>query len=159
MSLEAAMPLYSPVEALPRAVASDEGGRIEELSASLLGDAAVLRKWGADAVADAIEHSVAAYRQAFLEQEARLVSLATAAAYSGYSADHIRRLTRKGSLRAVRKGRQLFYEVGSLPCKPSRFDALRVKQYDVAADARQVIARRFRGGLHETQEVTAREGQ
>jgi hypothetical protein len=39
------------------------------------------------------------------------------------------------------------------------FDEPKVQQYDVAADARQVIARRSRGGFHETQEVANRESQ
>lgn len=135
-----------------------QGDLLEELSATLLSDAAVLRKWGVTAIADTVEHCVAAYRQAFVEQQGQLLSLSKAAAYSGYSEDHLRRLARKGALRVVRQGRRLFCEVGSLPNKPSRFDDLRVEQYDVAADARQVIARRFRGGIHETQEVADREG-
>jgi hypothetical protein len=120
------------------------------LSAVLLSEATVLRRWGAVGQADVVEQCVAAYQEALRMQQAQLVNLAEAAAYSGYSKDHLRRLARTGALRLTRRGRRQFYELGDLPTKPSGFDGPHLAQYDAAADARQVIARRSRGATHET---------
>jgi hypothetical protein len=131
----------------------------EAVDARLREEANVLRKWGAESIADAIDRCRDAYQDAFREHEQQLVSLAEAALYSGYSKDHLRRLARSGSLRVTLRGRRHFFELGSLPRKSLVFDDLPARQYDVAADARRVIDRRLRGGLHGTQEVTDREGQ
>ncbi len=72
------------------------------------------------------------------EDDAEL-SLSEAAAESGYSADHLRRLHRLGKLPAYRKGRNLFFRSGDLPRKPT---APRLSRYDPVADARRVMSQR-----------------
>jgi hypothetical protein len=72
------------------------------------------------------------------EDDAEL-SLSDAAAESGYSSDHLRRLHRLGKLPAYRKGRNLFFRSGDLPRKPT---APRFSAYDPVADARRVISER-----------------
>lgn len=74
------------------------------------------------------------------EDDAEL-SLAEAAARSGYSSDHLRRLHRRGELPAYRKGRNLFFRSGDLPRKPT---APRLSAYDPVADARRAISERVR---------------
>ena len=86
------------------------------------------------------------------EDDARL-TLAEAAATSGYSADHLRRLVRDNRLSAQRVGRRLFFRGGDLPKKPVPIDTQPDGPYDPIADARQVADRRNRGGNHGTQEV------
>src|SRR5213594_3515168 len=70
------------------------------------------------------------------EDDAEL-TLSEAAAESGYSSDHLRRLHRLGKLPAYRKGRSLFFRAGDLPRKPR---VPRFSQYDPVADARQVLS-------------------
>src|SRR5881396_4019519 len=72
------------------------------------------------------------------EDDAEL-TLSEAAAESGYSSDHLRRLHRKGQLPAYRKGRSLFFRSGDLPRKPT---APRFSPYDPVADAQRVISQR-----------------
>jgi len=72
------------------------------------------------------------------EDDAEL-TLSEAAAESGYSSDHLRRLHRLGKLPAHRKGRNLFFRSGELPRKPT---APKVSAYDPVADARRVIGQR-----------------
>jgi len=72
------------------------------------------------------------------EDDAEL-SLSEAAAESGYSSDHLRRLHRLGKLPAYRKGRSLFFRSGDLPRKPT---APRLSPYDPVADAQRVISER-----------------
>ena len=72
------------------------------------------------------------------EDDAEL-SLSEAAAESGYSSDHLRRLHRRGQLTAYRKGRNLFFRSGDLPRKPT---APRLSPYDPVTDARRVIKQR-----------------
>jgi len=74
------------------------------------------------------------------EDEA-LLSLEDAAARSGYSSRHLRRLHDRGDLRARRDGRRLFFRAGDLPKKPTVVDAWPVRAYDPSADARRVATR------------------
>src|SRR2546425_13162921 len=60
------------------------------------------------------------------EDEA-LLGLEDAAARSGYSSDHLRRLHRLGKLPARRDGRRLFFRAGDLPKKPTARDARPVR--------------------------------
>src|SRR5437016_13420514 len=69
------------------------------------------------------------------EDDAEL-SLSEAAAESGYSSDHLRRLHRLGKVPAFRKGRNLFFRSGDLPRKPT---AATFSPYDPIADARRVL--------------------
>src|SRR5438093_5554586 len=72
------------------------------------------------------------------EDDAEL-NLSEAAAESGYSSDHLRRLHRLGKLSAYRKGRNLFFRSGDLPRKPT---VPKLLQYDPVADARRVTSQR-----------------
>ncbi len=79
------------------------------------------------------------------EDEA-LIGLHDAAARSGYSPDHLRRLHRLGKLPARRDGRRLFFRAGDLPKKLTVVDGRPVKAYDPIADARRVATRTSHGG-------------
>ena len=79
------------------------------------------------------------------EDEA-LLGLRDAAARTGYSSDHLRRLHRQGKLPARRDGRRLFFRAGDLPKKPAVVDAHPFKAYDPIADARRVATRTSSGG-------------
>ena len=79
------------------------------------------------------------------EDEA-LLGLKEAAARSGYSSDHLRRLHRLGKLDARRNGRRLYFRAGDLPKKPTVVDATRIRAYDPIADARRVATRTSHGG-------------
>src|SRR2546427_12534607 len=70
------------------------------------------------------------------EDDAEL-SLSEAAAESGYSSDHLRRLHRLGKLPAVRKGRSLFFRSGDLPKKPTAPNFL---PYEPFVDARRATS-------------------
>src|SRR6266566_10025867 len=70
------------------------------------------------------------------EDDAEL-GLSEAAAESGYSGDHLRRLHRLGKLPAYRKGRSLFFRSGDLPRKPT---PARFVPYDPVVDARRVTS-------------------
>jgi excisionase family DNA binding protein len=84
-------------------------------------------------------------------EDAAELDLEEAAERSGYSTDHLRRLVRDGGLRAMRKGRRLFFLAGDLPIKPRRVDTSAADSYDAIADARQVAAQRIPGGIHGSQ--------
>jgi hypothetical protein len=79
------------------------------------------------------------------EDEA-LLGLQDAAARSGYSSDHLRRLHRLGKLPARRDGRRLFFRAGDLPRKPNVVDVRPLRAYDPHADARRVATRTSLGG-------------
>jgi hypothetical protein len=74
------------------------------------------------------------------EDEA-LLGLHEAAARSGYSRDHLRRLHRLGRLPARRDGRRLFFRAGDLPKKTNVVDVRPLHAYDPIADARRVATR------------------
>jgi hypothetical protein len=74
------------------------------------------------------------------EDEA-LLGLHEAAARSGYSRDHLRRLHRLGRLPARRDGRRLFFRAGDLPKKTNGVDVRPLHAYDPIADARRVATR------------------
>jgi len=79
------------------------------------------------------------------EDEA-ILGLQEAASGSGYSSDHLRRLVRRGQLRATRRGRRLFFRVGDLPKKLAIVDGRPIRPYDPIADARRVATRTSLGG-------------
>ena len=79
-------------------------------------------------------------------EDESLLSLQDAAARSGYSTDHLRRLHRLGKLPARRDGRRLFFRAGDLPKKPAVVDVRPLRAYDPIADARRVATRTSRGG-------------
>src|SRR2546427_12462685 len=79
-------------------------------------------------------------------EDESLLSLQDAAARSGYSPDHLRRLPRLGKLPARRDGRRLFFRAGDLPKKPNVVDVRPLRAYDPHADARRVATRTSLGG-------------
>ncbi len=79
-------------------------------------------------------------------EDESLLGLQEAAARSGYSTDHLRRLHRLGKLSARRDGRRLFFRAGDLPKKPSVVDVRPLRAYDPRADARRVATRTSLGG-------------
>src|SRR5712691_2840499 len=81
------------------------------------------------------------------EDEA-LLGLQEAAARSGYSSDHLRRLHRLGKLAARRDGRRLFFRAADLPKKPTVVDVRPLRAYDPRADARRVATRTSPGGTN-----------
>jgi len=80
------------------------------------------------------------------ENEAQL-DLAGAAALTGYSAEHLRRMVRQGRVKSHRIGRRLFFRTVDLPMRP-RVDSSAAESYDPIADARQVAAQRTLGGTY-----------
>src|SRR5881409_2827273 len=79
-------------------------------------------------------------------EDGALLGLEDAAARSGYSSDHLRRLHRLGKLPARRDGRRLFFRAGDLPKKPNVVDVRPLRAYDPHADARRVATRTSPGG-------------
>jgi hypothetical protein len=100
----------------------------------------------APAAAQAFTEAATELESALDEAEMEMLGLEAAAAYSGYSPDHLRRLVREGGLPTERRGRRLYFRAGALPRKPGRFDELAPGGYDPVADARQVADRRAHGG-------------
>ena len=82
------------------------------------------------------------------EDEA-LLGLQEAAARSGYSSDHLRRLHRLGKLAARHDGRRLFFRAGDLPKKPNVVDVRPLRAYDPHADAQRVATRTSSGGSND----------
>ena len=74
-------------------------------------------------------------------EDDRLLSLADAAAASGYCADHLRRLHRQGVLPGERRGRRIFFRSADLPKKPKAERTQSFGRYDPVVDARRVIER------------------
>jgi hypothetical protein len=116
--------------------------------------AALLRRYGGGAQAEALEQCALDLELVARAEQNFEVDLRTAARLSGYSGDHLRRLSAQGKVTARRHGRRLLFKVGDLPRRGNTFDDARGSQYDPTADARQVIARRSRGALHDTQTTT-----
>jgi hypothetical protein len=75
------------------------------------------------------------------EDDAEL-DLQEAAAESGYSTDHLRRLARENRLQCIRRGRRMYFRAADLPKKSVRIDELTIGPYDPLADARRVAAQR-----------------
>jgi hypothetical protein len=75
------------------------------------------------------------------EDDAEL-DLQEAAAASGYSTDHLRRLARENRLPCIRRGRRMYFRAADVPRKSVRIDELAIGPYDPLADARRVAAQR-----------------
>jgi hypothetical protein len=120
--------------------------------------ASLLRRYGGTALAETLEQCAADLELVLQDEQRVELNLREAAAFSGYSCDHLRRLARQSRLPVRRTGRQLWFRRGDLPRRSREFDGPSSGGYDPTADARHVIARRSRGGLHETQTTTVGEG-
>lgn len=75
--------------------------------------------------------------------QGELVDLKSAAALSGYSTDHLRRMVRTGEVRKSPNSKRPRFRRGDLPRKPG-FDPGAPPSYDPVADARQTAVRRSR---------------
>jgi excisionase family DNA binding protein len=109
-------------------------------------DAELLRQYRNHRQAEWLEDRAAELERALEEEGDSVLSLAEAAARSGYSADHLRRLHRDGELTATRNGRRLLFRAGDLPKKSTAVDPRSSEEYDPNAHARQVAVRRSHGG-------------
>lgn len=106
--------------------------------------AEMLRANGADQAARATEARADELEAALRLQDDSIMTLAQAAATSGYSADHLGREIREGRLRNIgRKGAPRIRRA-DLPSKlPARLAAHRTAPYDPAANARSLLAGRL----------------
>ena len=94
-------------------------GRLEQLAARWVDEAQTARtRYGDDRVAGVIEMLASELRQALDSERESLLTLREAAAVSGYSADHLGRMVRRGRL--LNRGRKHSPRVrqGDLPVKP-----------------------------------------
>jgi hypothetical protein len=88
---------------------------LSQLPASFRERASLLRRYGAEACATAVEQCAADVEAALVEHGRERLSLKQAAAESGYSAGHLRRLVRKKKLSSAADGTVLRQD---LPKKP-----------------------------------------
>lgn len=89
-----------------------------ELVAEWRRDAAVLRRRGAEAAAVALEGCADELEHALTAGDAEALTLPEAAAVSGYSPAHLRRLIVEGALRNVAPSGPARVRRGDLPRKP-----------------------------------------
>lgn len=98
--------------------------------------AAILRRYGASAQADTLEILAAQLTEHRARSTAESVDLATAAAMSGYSRSHLRRLIRTGALRNHGTERAPALLISDLPRKPREDDgsnrSIDKSGYDIA---------------------------
>jgi|SRR5215207_5393815 len=111
--------------------------------AEIRSKAAELRdSFGDEARARALEWAALRVERAIREQAEEPLTLAQAAARSGYSADHLARLIRDGKLTNVGRRGAPRVHAGDLPTRPSRrVVAPRPSGYDPIADARTLLSR------------------
>jgi hypothetical protein len=117
---------------------------VRELPPAWRALAELLRTNGAEQAARATEARADELEAALRLQDDSIITLAQAAAASGYSADHLSREVREGRLRNVgRKGAPRIRRA-DLPRKPAaRLAAHRPALYDPVADARSLLAGRL----------------
>jgi hypothetical protein len=97
---------------------------------------------GAKLCADLLRH----LDELGLMEASRWVPLDEAADRTGYSAGHLRKLAKKGSVPAEKRGGRLYLDLETLPRRPKAAVARNVKSYDPQQDARRIAARRSQGG-------------
>ena len=122
----------------------NEQSTVPELASAWRVLAEMLRANGADQAARATEARADELEAALGLRDDSPMTLAQAAAASGYSADHLGREIREGRLRNVgRKGAPRIRRA-DLPRKlPARLAAHRTAPYDPAANARSLLAGRL----------------
>lgn len=91
---------------------------LAELREHWRGDAAVLHRRGAEGYAALLDGCAAELEAALTDGDAEPVTLAAAAALSGYSVAHLRRLIGDGALRNVAATGGPRVRLGDLPRKP-----------------------------------------
>jgi hypothetical protein len=112
-------------------------------------DVQTLQAFGAESQAVAVQRCADDLERALDAGDGELLTLEQAARISGYSADHLGRLIRQGSLRNVGRPRAPRLRRGDLPRKAPGLPLQSIGQHLVGADPRQV-ARAV---------VTSREGE
>jgi hypothetical protein len=98
-------------------------------------EAAVLRRRGAIAQAEALDSAAAELESALVLTLGATVSLREAAGFSGYTPDALTRLVRKGALRNVGRAHAPRFRLTDLPRKPGTLRA-RIPRPNIAS-ARQ----------------------
>ena len=81
-------------------------------------EAKELRRWGAEAPAQAVDRCAAELEDTLAMLDAKVLTLAEAAQESGYCVSHLRRLLSEGKLRDVAEKGQPRVRRGDLPRKP-----------------------------------------
>ena len=109
-----------------------------DLSAQWRACAETLRAFGAATQAEAVERCAMELEQALTANHDELLSLQQAARISGYSADHLGRLIRQGSLRNVGRPRAPRLRRGDLPRKAATLPVQAPGLHLPGADPRQV---------------------
>lgn len=102
----------------------------------------MLRGYGAEPQAVALERCAEDLERTLVGQAGVLLTLAEAARCCGYSADHLGRLVRRGVLPNLGRPHRPLVRRGDLPKKPAKVAGAGPALYDVAADARALSAGR-----------------
>ena len=104
--------------------------------------AASLRKYGATPVAEALEAAVVDLETALTHQADEVYTLTEAARLCGYSADHLGRLVKDGTIPNAGRSGAPRIRRADLPRRPSRVAASPKPEYDAHADAQSLAGRR-----------------
>ena len=109
-----------------------------DLSEKWRGHAETLRAFGATSQAEAVEQCAADLERALAADNDELLTRGQAARISGYSADHLGRLVRQGSLPNMGRARAPRFRRGDLPRKPTALLLQASIPHLLGADPRQV---------------------
>lgn len=115
-------------------------GPLDQLAAALRSEAALLRRWGAGSQAVAAEHAAARIEGALTEWSVEDLTVAAAAAESGYSEAHLRRLVAECRIANHGSPGRPRIRRGDLPRKPPHSSD---SEPDLVGD---VLRARERGG-------------
>jgi hypothetical protein len=111
---------------------------IRDLLSQWGSQAMTLRSFGATTQAAAIERCALQLEQALAAEDGELLTLQQAALLSGYSADHLGRLVRQGSVRNMGRPRAPRLRRGDLPRKAAALPIHAFEPHFLGADPRQV---------------------
>lgn len=106
--------------------------------------AAELRHFAAEGAARAFEHCAEQLAAALRRHDDETLTLAEAARESGYSAESLGRLVRRGAIPNAGREHAPRIRRSDLPHKPARVAAAPARAYDPVADARTLQSRRSR---------------
>jgi hypothetical protein len=109
-----------------------------DLSEKWRGHAETLRAFGATNQAEAVEQCAADLERALAADDGELLTREQAARISGYSADHLGRLVRQGTLRNSGRARAPRFRRADLPRKPTGLPLQASIPHLLGADPRQV---------------------
>ncbi len=111
---------------------------VRELSATWRVHGETLRAFGAATLAETVERCAAELERALAADDGELLTLQQAARMSGYSADHLGRLIRLGTLRNLGRHRAPRVRRGDLPRKAAGLPVQAPGLHLSGADPRQV---------------------